>query len=185
MNRGQKIGFYFVSVTLYIIFVVSQRAIAAMEEKNKTMARMKFTAYLESRKLRKTPERFVILDKVFSTNDHFNIEALYSMLENDSYHVSRATVYNTISLLCDCGLVRKHLFDNNQAKYEKVCSALNHHHLICTECGKVKEVKDPEFLGYMNSKRYNAFTISYFSLYVYGVCNNCLRKMKKVKKNEK
>lgn len=140
---------------------------------------MKFTSYLEGKKLRKTPERYAILDKIFSTNDHFDVESLYLSLEKDAYHVSRATVYNTIDILVDCGLVRKHQFGNQQSQYEKVVSSINHHHLICSECGKIKEVKDPEFLGYMNSKKYPAFTISYFSLYVYGVCNNCLRKIKR------
>lgn len=150
-----------------------------IEDKSKINAKAEFTRYLEKKKLRKTPERYAILDKILSQNDHFDIEFLYHNLEADSYHVSRATVYNTIDLLCDCGLVRKHLFGNQQAQYEKVGGGVNHHHLICTECGKIKEVKDNEFLAYMNSKKYPAFTTSYFSLYVYGLCNNCIRKLKK------
>lgn len=155
-----------------------------VEDKTKIIAKAKLTSYLESKKLRKTPERYAILDKIFSTNDHFDIESLYLSLEKDSYHVSRATVYNTIDLLCECGMVRKHQFGNQMAQYEKVSAAINHHHLICTECGKIKEVKDPEFLAYMNSKKYPAFSISYFNLYVYGVCNNCLRKNKRIEKEK-
>lgn len=155
-----------------------------VEDKIKIAAKAKFTSYLEAKKLRKTPERFAILDKIFSINDHFDIESLYLSLEKDSYHVSRATVYNTIDILCECGLVRKHQFGNQQAQYEKVGSATNHQHLICTECNKIKEVKDPEFLAYMNSKKYPAFSISYFNLYVYGLCNNCLRKIKRKEKGK-
>lgn len=156
-----------------------------VEDKAKISARNKFTLYLMSKQLRKTPERYTILDKIFSLNEHFDIESLYCMLEKDSYHVSRATIYNTIDLLMDCGLVRRHSFDNQQTKYEKVSSTSpNHHHLICTECGKVKEVKDPEFSAYMNARKYNAFTTSYFQLYVYGVCNNCLRKRKRLAKEK-
>lgn len=152
-----------------------------MEDKNKSVAEEKFTSFLKMKKLRKTPERFAILDKILSINDHFNIEALHLALEKDAYHVSKATVYNTMDLLCECGLVRKHQFGDQQAQYEKVVGkgGINHQHLICTECGKIKEVKDPEFIAYLNSKKYNAFTISYFSICVYGVCNNCLRKMKR------
>ena len=150
-----------------------------VDEKTKIAAKAMFISYLEGKKLRKTPERFAILEKIYSTSDHFDIESLYLSLEKDSYHVRRDTVYNTIDLLCDCGLVRKHQFGNQQAQYEKVGGAINHHHLICTECGKIKEVKDPEFIGYMNSKKYPAFTISYFSLYVHGICNNCMRKLKR------
>lgn len=151
-----------------------------VEDKAKISARNKFTLYLKSKHYRKTPERFAILDKIFSLNGHFDVESLYGMLEEASYHVSRATIYNTIDLLIDCGLVCKHSFDNQQSRYEKVgSSSPNHHHLICTECGKIKEVKDNEFSAYMNARKYNAFTISYYQLYVYGICNNCIRKKKR------
>lgn len=154
-----------------------------VDEKNKIPAKNKFTLYLKDKKLRKTPERFAILDRIFSLSSHFDIESLYSMLEDDSYHVSKATIYNTIELLIDCGLVRRHSFDNRQSKYEKVVTTSpNHHHLICTECGKIKEVKDNDFQAYMNAKKYNAFTTTYYQLYVYGICNNCIRKKKRMKK---
>lgn len=156
-----------------------------MEEKSKISAKNKFTLYLESKNLRKTPERFAILEKIFSLNEHFDVETLHGILEKDSYHVSRATVYNTMGLLIDCGLVRRHNFDNQQPKYEKVgVTSPNHHHLVCTECGKVKEVKDLEFSAYMNARKYTAFTTSYFQLYVYGICNNCARKKKRVLKTK-
>jgi Fur family ferric uptake transcriptional regulator len=148
-----------------------------VEDKTKISARNKFTVYLTEKKLRKTPERFAILDKVFSINDHFDIDTLYGLLEKDSYHVSRATVYNTIELLCDCGLVRRHQFGGQTAKYEKV--SINHLHLICSECGKIKEVKDAEFMRYINTRKFPAFTASYFTLYIYGICNACARKAKR------
>lgn len=149
-----------------------------VEDKSKLTAKNKFTLYLKSKNLRKTPERFAILDKILGINDHFDVEKLYIMLEKDSYHVSRATVYNTMDLLIDCGLVRKHQFGNHQSQYEKVSSG-NHQHLICTECGKIKEVKDPDFIAYMNARKYTAFTTNYFQVYIYGICNNCARKLKR------
>lgn len=154
-----------------------------VDEKIKIPAKNKFTLYLKDKKLRKTPERFAILDRIFSLNSHFDVESLYGMLEEDSYHVSKATIYNTIELLIDCGLVRRHSFDNRHTKYEKVVTTSpNHHHLICTECGKIKEVKDNDFFAYMNAKKYNAFTTTYYQLYVYGICNNCIRKKKRIQK---
>ena len=156
-----------------------------IDEKTRISAKNKFTLYLKSKNMRNTQERFTILDKIFSLNNHFDVETLYNMLEEDCYHVSKATIYNTIELLEECGLVIKHIYDKHQAKYEKVVStSINHHHLLCTECGKVKEVKDPEFIALMNAKKYTAFTVNYFQLYVYGVCNNCIRKMKR-KLNDK
>ena len=152
------------------------------EDKIKQSVRNTFTEYLRNKKLRKTPERYAILDKVFDMTDHFYIESLYSTLESEAYHVSRATVYNTIELLIDCGLVRRHQFNNQPAQYEKITGVgNNHHHLICTQCGKIKEVKDPELMKMMNARRYPTFHTAYFEIYVYGVCSRCQRKNKKKK----
>ena len=151
-----------------------------MDDKSKILTKNKFTLFLNSKKLRKTPERFTILEKIFSLNKHFEVDTLHEMLEEDSFHVSKATIYNTINLLNECGLVRKYSFDNQQAKYGKVTSnTTNHFYLICTECGKIKDIKDLEFSAYMNARKYSSFTTKYFQLYVYGVCNNCVRKIKR------
>ena len=70
----------------------------ATEDKSYYIARTKLAEYLDNRRLRKTPERFAILEAVFSHNDHFGIEALYVDMENRAYHVSRSTIYNTMEL---------------------------------------------------------------------------------------
>ena len=87
--------------------------------------------------------------------------------------VSRATIYNTVDLLVDAGLIRKHQFGYNPAQYEKSYNMVSHHHLICTKCGKVQEVKDQELLNVLANKKFGKFTTSYYALYVYGLCNRC------------
>lgn len=151
----------------------------------KASARTTFTEYLQGKKLRKTPERYAILDKVCDMTEHFHIDTLYSELEAESYHVSLATVYNTMDLLIDCGLVRRHQFNNQPAQYEKVSGVGNHHHLICTQCGRIKDVKDQELLKMMNARRYPAFHTSYFAINVYGVCSRCQRRGKSKSKMTK
>ena len=138
-----------------------------------------FSDYLDAHGMRKTTERYAILSHILNINGHFTIEELQQIINADGFRVSRSTVYNTVELLMDAKMLRRHVFEGMQAQYERI--TLPHTHLICTSCGKVKEVRDPNFAAFMNARRFNAFNTDHYSLYVYGVCSTCARKSKRVK----
>ena len=149
------------------------------ESSNIEQVRGIFTAYLENKSLRKTPERYTVLEEIYDYEGHFEVEELFDHIKDKGHSMSRATVYNTLDLLVDCDLVTKHQFGKNMAQYERAHGSKQHDHLICTDCHQVIEFCDPRIHRIQNTVgNLLSFDVLHHSLILYGACKkeNCENK---------
>lgn len=99
---------------------------ATQKEKNIKVIKDVLKQYLQDKSYRNTPERYAILEEIYNMDHHFNVDDLYLIMINKKYHVSKATIYNTIEIFLDAGLIRKHQFG------EKTMSSSSMRNLIST-----------------------------------------------------
>ena len=139
--------------------------------------------YLDRNNHRKTPERYAILDAIYSIDGHFTLEELGELLESRNFRVSRATLYNTMKLFIELRLVIRHRFIG-QTKYDGCYKNENHIHQVCTICGTVDEIQSPEIGKAIRNTHSLRVQKDGFTLYIYGVCAKCQRRLARQKKTE-
>jgi Fur family ferric uptake transcriptional regulator len=142
---------------------------------NTDAAREILSEYLKSKgNLRTTPERYAVLDAVLQTQGHFDAETLYYRLITGGTKISKATVYNTLDLLQDCGLVSKYRFAEKTSRYEKAFGRPHHHHMICLGCGDILEFVSEKLeriqVEVCGEKQFDAQSST---LQIFGLCARC------------
>jgi len=106
----------------------------------KLAAKKKFFDFLKLKNLRRTSQRDAIIETVFSTDEHFTAEQLLEWSRKRDRSVSRATVYRTLPLLTESGLVREMDFGKDFKYYDpNYADHPNHSHIICGDCDKIVE----------------------------------------------
>ena len=150
-------------------------------ESLKEEVRQVLITFLEQNKFRKTPERFAILDAVYSFSGNFTIKELEDKLTAENFHVSRATLYNTLNLFMRLRLV---IYQRtlNKTSFRASYSDKRHAHVICSVCGKITDINSPAIDQAVADTPLRRFRREGYSLYIYGVCSMCQAKITRRKK---
>lgn len=115
----------------------------AMPPEQTEEIRQKVLAYMESNGLRLTNQRKAIIEAAFSTTEHYTAEDLLERARAIDASVSRATVYRTLPVLVQTGLLRELDLGKGQAYYDpNYATHPNHNHIICLDCDKIVEFED-------------------------------------------
>jgi Fur family ferric uptake transcriptional regulator len=133
-----------------------------------------FREFSRKKGLRNTPERETIIEEIFATHDHFDIDELYLRLKAKQKKVSKPSIYRLIPYLLESGLIQEAYFEDGHWHYEHIYGHEHHCHLRCLKCGKTVEFHEKalrKLEGKMADK-YD-FLIKGHKLEVFGYCPKC------------
>lgn len=135
----------------------------------------KFKEFLELKRLKTTDERLQIVEHIFTAHEHFDVEQLLASMKTKGLSASRPTVYRTLNLLVDSGLLRRLTFGGVTA-YEHDYGYPRHEHLFCERCGGVIEFVSDEIERLLDAvARQHRFRMTARKIVVNGVCEKCAR----------
>ncbi len=142
----------------------------------------KFREYLATQGMRLTHERSVIVEDVFSQHEHFDTDQIVERLTpgKTGRRVSRASVYRTVGLLEEAGLIRKVARNNERDVYEHDYGYPRHDHFICDRCDNLIEFENDRVAELIEElARETGFRMTGHRLEVYGICQECSRPRKR------
>ena len=141
-----------------------------------TAALTLFEALLKKKSLKLTRERRHIFDTVFRRKGHFDADSLYESIRKDDERVARGTVYRTIPLLLESGVIQKSVGNGHRDFFESKSGRAHHDHMVCIGCQKVIEFhcEEIETMQERVSERYG-FKIAFHDHRLFGHCRECRR----------
>ena len=133
-----------------------------------------FRKYLRDHGIKCTGARRKILDAVLDLHEHFEAEQVLELLRQRGWKVGKATVYRTLPLLVDCGILKQVRFDVKQAHYEHAFGESPHDHMVCRRCGRIIEFSSDEVeeLRARIARRYR-FHVTGHRFQLSGLCWDC------------
>ncbi len=135
-----------------------------------------FREYLRDRGLKYTPERRAVLREVLRNDEHFEAEQLLIALRQGGARVAKATVYRTLPLLVNCGIIKQILFGDKLARYEHTFGQDAHDHMVCQHCRRIIEFDsaDVERLRTVVASQHRFYATSH-RFQIAGLCWECIQ----------
>ena len=134
----------------------------------------RFRDYLRKQGLRFTPERQIILKEVVSIRTHFEADDLLVRFRNRGERISRASIFRTLKILVNSGLLSRIAIAENRSYYEHIFGREHHDHMICMRCGKIIEFNNSEIEHLQDSVcREYGFLSTDHILKISGYCSMC------------
>lgn len=135
---------------------------------------VRFQKLLTSKKLKFTSERKQILEEVLRLKEHFDADGLYAIVKDSGMRISRDTVYRTIPLLLECGVIQKSVGDGRREYFERTGVKGHHDHMVCINCGRVIEFRS-ESIEEIQEKvcKDHGFSLLFHDHRLFGRCKSC------------
>ena len=136
---------------------------------------LKVKQVLKARGILMTPQRDLVLRRALSYL-HFTAEQLVHSVQAAHPGIARASVYRTLGLLSEAGLVEKHDFLYGPPNYEVTYGKPHHDHLMCIHCGEIIEFQEPRWEALQEEvvRRFGYRLLSHTHK-LYGLCAKCQR----------
>jgi Fur family ferric uptake transcriptional regulator len=133
-----------------------------------------FRVFLKQREERVTEPRRIVLEKALTRRDHFRADELVSQLARGAQRVSRGTVYRTLGLLVQAGMIREIRDSDMHVHYEPSFGRQHHEHMVCDRCGRFIEFRDAEIGVHIDQAcRTHTFRQRTHRVVVFGLCRAC------------
>lgn len=137
--------------------------------------RHQLVEFMAARGLRSTEQRRLIVDAFFEQTEHVSVDELLERVKAKDPRIGYATVYRTLKMLVESGIVHEHRFGDGYTRYELTDDDAHHDHLICLECGKITEFEEPQIEALQDriAARYG-FHVESHKHELYGKCSECV-----------
>ncbi|MEA1986320.1 MAG: Fur family transcriptional regulator [Candidatus Marinimicrobia bacterium] len=132
---------------------------------------------IEEHGLKPTHQRLKILEYLKEDISHPTADQIYSEMRKEIPTISKTTVYNTVNMFAEKGIVNALFLSKNELRYDGDLSF--HHHFVCEECGSLNDIQDDENCKYRDVKMIDGNQINDVSVYFTGICKKCLAKKRK------